>query len=158
MEAFIWINHSKQRRNGRLAYLTLITHYLCASKNETLQNQADSRLLKTFYGGEKNKCDWTKYVLVHKQCQNDLEATGSPLGEDDKVQQLLNGINTQKLDTTFLFMRSSPLLISNFNVAVDSISNFIENIQESFKWPFQQMSGTATGPLDGSRGCGRRNY
>jgi hypothetical protein len=153
-EAYNWIKQSEQRRDGRSAYLALTTHYLGASKNKTLQNQADNCLLKTFYGGEKNKFDWTKYVSLHKRCHNNLKATGPPLGEDDKVRRLLNGINTQKLDTAVLFVQSLPLLMANFDAAVDSISTVVENIRESFQRPFQQILGAATGSPDGGRGCG----
>jgi hypothetical protein len=76
--AFNWIKRSERRRDGRSAYLALTTHYLGASKNEALRNQADNRLLKTHYEGEKNKFDWSKFVSVHKRCHNDLEATGPP--------------------------------------------------------------------------------
>jgi hypothetical protein len=66
-EAFDWIKGSeRRRRNGWAAYIALTTHYLGASKNKTLRNQADTRLLKTFYGGEKNKFDWSRFVSVHK--------------------------------------------------------------------------------------------
>jgi hypothetical protein len=156
-EAFNWIKGSERRRDGRAAYLALTTHYLGASKNETLRNQADSRLLKTFYGGEKNKFDWSRFVSVHKRCHNDLESTGPALGEDDKVRRLLNGITTQKLDTAVLFVRSSPLLMSNFDAAVDSITTVVENIRESSKRPFQQISSAGTDQQDGGRGRGRGN-
>jgi hypothetical protein len=155
-EAFHWIKGSERRRDGRSAYAALTTHYLGASKNEALRNQADTRLMKTFYGGEKNKFDWSKYVSVHKKCHNDLEATGPPLSEDDKVRRLLNGINTQKLDVAVLFVRSSPALMSNFDAAVDSISTVVENIRESFKRPFQQISSAETGPPSEHGGRGRR--
>jgi hypothetical protein len=91
------------------------------------------RLLKTFYGGEHNRFDWSKYVSVHKRCHNDLEATGLPSGEDDKVQQLLNGINTNNLDTAVLFVQSLPQLMSNFDAAVDSITTVVENIKDTSK-------------------------
>jgi hypothetical protein len=103
-EAFHWIKASERRRDGRSAYLALTTHYLGASKNESLRNQADMKLMKTFYGGEKNKFDWSRYVSVHKRCHNDMEATGPSLGEDDKVRRLLNGINTNRLDTAVMFV------------------------------------------------------
>jgi hypothetical protein len=103
-EAFNWIKRSERQRDGCSAYEALTTHYLGASKKEKLCNQADSRLLKTFYGGERNKFDWSKFVSVHKRCHNDLEATGPPLSEDDKVRRLLNGIQTPKLDTAVLFV------------------------------------------------------
>jgi hypothetical protein len=113
--------------------------------------------MKTFYEGEKNKFDWSKFVSVHKKCHNDLASTGPPSGEDDKVRRLLNGINTQKLDTAVLFVRSSPLLMSNFDAAVDSISTVVENIREFSKRPFQQISSTETGQsYGGGRGRGGR--
>ena len=91
-EAFNWIKASERQRDGRSAYLALTTHYLGASKNETLRNQADMKLMKTLYAGKKNKFYWSRYVSVHKRCQ--MEATGPALGEDNKVCRLLNGINT----------------------------------------------------------------
>jgi len=137
-DACHWIKRSQRQHNGRSAYLALTTHYLGASKNETLCNHANSCLLNTFYGGKKIKFDWTKYVAMHKKCHNDLEATGPPLGQDDRVQQLLNGINTQRLNTAVLFLCSSPLLMSNFDATVDSITTMVKNIKESLKRPFSQ--------------------
>ena len=161
-EAFNWIKRSERRRDGRSAYLALTTHYLGASKNETLRNQADTRLMKTFYGGEKNKFDWSKFVSLHKRCHNDLEATGPALSEDDKVRRLLNGINTNKLETAVLFVRSSPHLMSDFDAAVDSITTVVENIRESLKRPFQQISGLESGASasasDGGRVRGGRGF
>jgi hypothetical protein len=159
-EAFNWIKRSERRRDGRLAYLALTTHYLGASKNETLCNQANTRLMKTFYGGEKNKFDWSKFVSLHKRCHNDLKATGPALSEDDKVRRLLNGINTNKLETAVLFVRSSPHLMSDFDAAVDSITTVVENIRESLKPPFQQIYGLESGASasDGGRGRGGRVF
>jgi hypothetical protein len=152
-EAFNWIKRLERRRDGRSAYEALTTHF-GASKIDNLRNQADSRLLKTFYGGERNKFDWSKFVSVHKRCHNNLEATGPPLSEDDKVRRLLNGIQTPKLDTAVLFVRSSPLLMSNFDATVDSISTVVENIRESSKRPFQQVSGAESSYPDTGRGQG----
>jgi hypothetical protein len=134
--------------------LALATHYLGASKNETLRKQADLRLMKTFYGGEKNKFDWYKFVSVHKWCHNDMEATGPPSSEDDKVQHLLNGIDTSKLETAILFVWSSPLLMSNFDATIDSITTVVENIKDSLKRPFQQLSSAETGRTTGGQGRG----
>jgi hypothetical protein len=47
-EAFHWIKRSERRRDGRSAYAALTTHYLGTLKNETLHNQADTRLMQTF--------------------------------------------------------------------------------------------------------------
>jgi hypothetical protein len=154
-EAFNWIKRSERRRDGRSAYLALTTHYLGASKNETLRNQADNRLMKTFFQGEKNKFDWSRFVSVHKRCHNDLEATGPALSEDDKVRRLLNGIHTPKLEMAILFVRSSPQLLSNFDAAVDSITTVVENTRESSKRPFHQISGLESGQHAHAGGCGR---
>jgi hypothetical protein len=48
-------------------------------------NAADNKILNTFYGGEKNRFNWTRYVSVHKECHNDLKTTGTALPEDNKV-------------------------------------------------------------------------
>jgi hypothetical protein len=73
-----------------------------------------------------------------------MEATGPPLSKDDKVRHLLNGINTSKLETAVLFVQSSPLLMSNFDATVDSIITVVENIKDSLKRPFQQISSAET--------------
>jgi hypothetical protein len=155
-DAYNWIKRSERCRDGRSAYLAPTTHYLGASKNETLRNQANTCLMKTFYQGEKNKFDWTRFVAVHKKRHNDLEATGPPLAEDDKVRHLLNGISIQKLDTAVPFVRSLPQLMSNFDASVDSISMVIENICETFKQPFSQVSSATSGQPDDGRGRGNR--
>jgi hypothetical protein len=78
-EAFSWIKRCERRRDGRAAYLALTSHYLGDAKNESLRNAADNKLITTFYGGEKNRFNWTRYVSVHKECHNDLEATGTAM-------------------------------------------------------------------------------
>jgi hypothetical protein len=88
-EAFSWVKRCERRRDGRAAYLALTLHYLGDAKNELLRNAADNTLLTTFYGGEKNRFNWTGYVSVHKECHDDLEATGTAMPEDDKVRRLL---------------------------------------------------------------------
>jgi hypothetical protein len=110
--------------------------------------------MKSFYGGEKNKFDWSRYVSVHKRCHNDLESTGPALSEDDKVRQLLHGINTSQLDTAVLFVRSSPQLMANFDAAVNSITTVVENIRESSKRPVHQISSAKSGHPDSGRGRG----
>jgi hypothetical protein len=84
-EAYSWIKRCEKRRDGRGAYIALTPHYLGDAKNEAIKNAADNRILNTFYKGEKNRFNWTRYVSVHKECHNDLEATGTAMPEDDKV-------------------------------------------------------------------------
>jgi hypothetical protein len=113
-EAFSWIKRCEHCRDGRAAYLALTAHYLGDAKNEALRNAANNMILNTFYSGERNCFNWTRYVTVHKQCHNDLEATGTAMPEDDKVRHLLAGIHTPSLQTAVLFVRSSPALRNNF--------------------------------------------
>jgi uncharacterized membrane protein YgcG len=140
-EAFSWIKRCERRRDGRTAYLALTSHYLGDAKNEALRNAADNKILNTFYGGEKNRFNWTRYVSVHKECHNDLEATGTAMPEDDKVRRLLMGIHTPSLQTAVLFVRSSAALRHNFDAAVDSITTVVETIKDTNKRPFSQVSG-----------------
>jgi hypothetical protein len=96
-DAFSWVKRCKHCRDGCAAYLALTTHYLGDAKNEARQNAADNRFLNTFYGREKNRFNWTRYFLFHKECHNDLEATGTAMPKDDKVWRLLMGIHTPSL-------------------------------------------------------------
>jgi hypothetical protein len=139
-EAFSWIKQCERRRDGQAAYIALTSHYLGDAKNEALRNTADNCILNTFYQGEKNRFNWTRYVSVHKECHNDLEATGTAMPEDDKVRRLLMGIQTQSLQTAVLFVRSSLALRQNFDVAVDSITTVVETIKDTSKRPFSQIS------------------
>ena len=66
-EAFSWVKRCERRRDGCAAYFALTAHYLGDAKNEALRNAADNRILTTFYGGEKNRFNWTRYVAVHKR-------------------------------------------------------------------------------------------
>jgi hypothetical protein len=148
-EAFSWVKRCERRRNGRAAYLALTAHYLGDAKNEALRNAADNRILNTFYGGEKNRFNWTRYVSVHKECHNDLEVTGTAMPEDDKVRRLLMGIQTATLQTAVLFVRSSPALRNDFDAAVDSITTVVETIKDTSKRPFSQISSAETEDTDG---------
>jgi hypothetical protein len=143
-EAFSWIKRCERRRDGRAAYIALTSHYLGDAKNEALRNTADNKILNTFYGGEKNRFNWTRYVSVHKECHNDLEASGTAMPEDNKVRRLLMGIQTATLQTAVLFVRSSPALRGNFDAAVDSITTVVETIKDTSKRPFSQVSSATT--------------
>jgi hypothetical protein len=99
-EAFSWIKRCARRQDGHAAYIALTSHYLGDAKNEALRNAADKKIINTFYGGEKNRFNWTRYILVHKECHNNLEATGTAMPEDNKVRRLLMGIQTPNLQTT----------------------------------------------------------
>jgi hypothetical protein len=143
-EAFSWVKRFERRRDGRAAYIALTAHYLGDAKNEALRKTADNKILNTFYGGEKNRFNWTCYVSVHKECHNDLEATGTAMPEDDKVRRLLMGIHTPSLQTAVLFVRSSPALRNNFDAAVDSITTVVKTIKDTSKRPFSQVSATTT--------------
>lgn len=125
-------------------YNALTSHYLGDAKNKELRNAADNIIPNTFYGGEKNCFNWTQYVSVHKECHNDLEASGTAVPEDDKVRRLLMGIQTPSLQTAVLFVRSSPALRGNFDAAVDSITTVVETIRDSMKRPFSQVSSATT--------------
>jgi hypothetical protein len=131
-----------------LGYLALTAHYLGDAKNEALRNAADNTILTTFYGGEKNRFNWTCYVTVHKQCHNDLEVTGTAMPEDDKVRRLLMGIHTPSLQTAVLFVRSSPALRNNFDAAVDSITTVVETLKDTTKRPFSQVSSATVNDDD----------
>ena len=103
-QAFSWVKRCERRRDGRAAYLALTAHYLGDAKNEALRNATDNKILNTTYGGENNHFNWTRYVSVHNECHNDLEATGTAMPEDDKVRRLLMGIHTPSLQTAVLFV------------------------------------------------------
>jgi hypothetical protein len=103
--------------------------------------------MTTFYGGEKNRFNWTRYVSVHKEYHNDLEATGTAMPEDNKVQRLLMGIQTPSLQTAVLFVRS--VLRNNFDSAVDSITAVVEALKDTAKRPFSQVSSAITDDDDG---------
>jgi hypothetical protein len=151
-EAFSWVKRCERRRDGRAAYIALTAHYLGDAKNEALRNAADNKILNTFYGGEKNRFNWTRYVSVHKECHNDLETTGTAMPEDDKVRRLLMGIHTPTLQTAVLFVRSSPALRNNFDSAVDSITTVVETLKDTGKRPFSQISAAGTEEDDNRNG------
>jgi hypothetical protein len=67
-EAFSWVKRCERCRDGCAAYLALTAHYLGDAKNEALRNVADNKIINTFYGGEKNCFNWTRYVSVQEKC------------------------------------------------------------------------------------------
>ena len=115
-----WIKDYQRRRNGRDAWIAFRTHYRGQSEMETIQVQAEQRLDKLVYRGEKPRYNFETHVSNHRKAHNDfLKASGTPLQETVKVRKLTSSLQTAELKTAKSTIAAIETLRTNFDECVN---------------------------------------
>jgi len=132
-------------------------HYLGPNNVQHMALQARTKLQNTHYTGEKPRWNFEKFVRVQVQQHIVLESLVSygysGIDEPTKVQYLLDGVKTDKLETVRTTILSSALLRSNFNSCVTLMQDYIR--QDKSNQPRVQVAVVRAG-RGGGRGRGGR--
>jgi hypothetical protein len=115
--------------DGRGAFLALHTHYLGANHVNNMASEAESKLAKAMYHGEKRRYNFESYIsALNEQFQilNGLKRYGySGIDEASKVRRLNTGIKTDKLNAPKAQIMASRALQDNFEDAVGLYQDFL---------------------------------
>lgn len=115
-----WIKDFQRRKDGRSAWFAFRSHYRGQSELETIQVQAENRLDRCEYRGEKPRYDFEKHVSNHRRSHNEiLKASGVPLQESAKVRKLLTSIHAPELKAAKATVAAMETLRNNFDECVN---------------------------------------
>jgi len=94
--AWTWIQSFNSARNGRAAWLALITHYEGDAQKDRVKDAAYTAIAQAKYFGDRKKFSFETYVTVHQEAFEDLEQYGQHIPADKRVRDLLQGIKDPK--------------------------------------------------------------
>ena len=98
-----YVKPAQKTRDGRMAYMALYLHFLGRNNVDNMATTAEDKYKSTVYSGEQRRCDFEKYINVHKSRHSIMEGlvkhgyTG--IDQCFKVRYLLDGIKTDKFDS-----------------------------------------------------------
>jgi hypothetical protein len=128
-KSWTYVKPFQRSRDGRGAYRALHTHYLGLNHVNNMANEAESKLARASYDGEKKRYNFESYIsTLNEQFSvlNNLRRFGySGIDEASKVRRLNAGIKTDKLDAPKAQIMSSRDLQENFDAAVGLYQDFI---------------------------------
>jgi hypothetical protein len=127
-------NHISQfntARNGRSAWMSLLTYYEGAHYQQHLREVAFSKMQNTFYRGETARFTFEKFVNVHKQCHKMLQDAqynnGLGMDNETKVQYFRNGIKVEAGIEVALSNARSQAQYQDFGALISMLSAEVDH-------------------------------
>lgn len=80
--AWTWMRSFNRTRNGRAAWLALLTHFEGDAQRDRAKDAAYAAISNAKYYGEKKRFSFETYVTIHQEAYEDLEQYGEPISED----------------------------------------------------------------------------
>ena len=132
-ECWTYIRSAQRARNGRAAYWQLYNHFLGPNNVDNMATEAETRLDKTIYTGEKKRWNFERYVRTHVEQHTILEGLTefgyAGIDERSKVRRLVDGIKCTDLDSVKTRIMSDPALRQSFDQCVTLYKDFIKQRQ-----------------------------
>ena len=148
-----YIQPARAAKDGRRGFKLLHDHYLGPNNVQHMALQARTKLQNAVYNGEKARWNFEKFIRVHYQQHHILQGLVpygySGLDEPTKVQYLLDGVKTDKLETVKVNIISSASLRSDFAKCVTLMQDYIR--QDKNSQPKVQIA-TVTAGKGGTKG------
>ena len=128
-ESWTHVRGAQRTRDGRLAFISLKSHYL-GRNNVDLQSAAAERILQqTTCAGEKRRWNFEKCSRLHKTQHIILEGLQefgcSGIDARSKVRHLLGGVKTFELDSAKTQIMASTDLRSDFDGCASLYKDYI---------------------------------
>ena len=147
-----YIQPARAAKDGRRGFKLLHDHDLGPNNVQHMASQARNKLQNAVYNGEKARWNFEKFIRVHYQQHNVLQGLVpygySGLDEPTKVQYLLDGVKTDKLETVKVTIISSASLRSNFANCVTLMQDYIR--QDKSNQPKLQIASVKAGTKKGA--------
>ena len=134
-----YVKPAQKTRDGRMAFMGLYQHFLGPNDVDNMATMAEDKLKSTVYNGEQRRCDFAKYINVHKSQHSIMEGlvehgyTG--IDPRSKVRYLLDGIKTDKFDSVKTRIMSDATLRNDFDSCVTLYQDFIKQTTKSRTTP-----------------------
>jgi hypothetical protein len=154
-----YIQPAKKAKDGRTAMQLLHNHYLGPNNVQFMATKARTTLERTHYSGERaQRWNFEKFINVHYEQHAIL--TGlvtygySGIDEPTKVQYLLDGVKTDKLESVRTNILASAPLRSDLGRCVTLMQDYIR--QDKTNQPRYQVAAVRAGRGGrAGRGSGR---
>jgi hypothetical protein len=160
-KCWTYVKPFQRARDGRGAFLALHTHYLGANHVNNMASEAESKLAKAMYHGEKRRYNFESYIsALNEQFQilNGLKRYGySGIDGASKVRRLNTGIKTDKLHAPKAQIMARRALQDNFEDAVGLYQDFISQSRTQNDNDNINVSGFEGGGGTGNGGKGGGN-
>jgi hypothetical protein len=153
--AWTWIRAFNNTRNGRQAWISLITHFEGDVQRDRVKDHAYSSIAATRYYGDRKKFSFMIYVTIHQDAYTDLEQYGEIISEEKRVRNLLVGIkdNSPAANAAKGTILATPTLRTSFANAVAHLATMLQ-LSQSYQ-DNRNVSGVATSKTGGGEGRGQ---
>jgi len=120
--AWTWIRSFNSARDGRAAWLALITHYKGDAQKDRVKDAAYAAIAQAKYFRDRKKLSFETYVTIHQEAYEDLEQYGQQIPADKRVRDLLQGIKDPKANAAKETVLATATLRNEFSAAVSHLA------------------------------------
>ena len=112
INAFVYIKQRKATKDGPVVFFNI--HKLFLGPDHVVRQSADAegKLQKTYYDGERKTWDWDKYFALHKEQHAIMESLTdygySGMDYGTKVCHFLQGVKSSELDAAVNVFCTQP--------------------------------------------------
>jgi hypothetical protein len=154
--AWTWMRSFNATRNGRQAWLALVSHFEADAQRDKVKDHAYAAIAAAKYYGEKKRFIFETYVAIHQDANADLEQYGEVISEEKRVRDLLSNIkdNSAAANAAKGTILATPTLRNNFSNAVAHLSTTLQ-LGQSLQENNRNISSTNTNKGGVGRGGGR---
>lgn len=139
--AWAFIKSFERSKDGRAAVLALKNQAEGNASEQTRKAEAYKTLQTLQYSGKAKKVSYDNYVEKLQFAFTELLDCGEEMSESRKVNHLLRGIKSDRLNAAFAHITGTPILLNDFNQANAYIKSMMA-----------QMSSFETGDQLDNRG------
>jgi hypothetical protein len=116
--AWSWVSAHARSCNGRVAWLTLHSHYLGPTNQSKIMNKAKGDLENKFCG-ERRNFSFERFAEIYQQAHTDLDKFGEPLTKTAKVRKFLNRVKALLLESAIATVCATTALSNGFEATVN---------------------------------------
>jgi hypothetical protein len=149
-----WIKRLEAQEDGRSAYFQIRDHFVGASYSESILDDANNRILNTFYDGKSRNFTFEDYCTRLKGAYTDLYNHGEPKEHTAQVREFLRGIRDPRLDNAVKVVKGHPdTLGATMDAAIAYMQLFVDpNEKERTKPGTRTISEVNQDGGDGANG------
>ena len=119
---YYYVKAFEATRNGRGAWLALMSHYEGRAFRENSINEAYSTIENSCYIGETQNFSFEQYITLYQGAYTTLEEYNENVNEEKRVCDFLRNINCNKLASAVNVVRATERFASNFTETANFLS------------------------------------
>jgi len=129
--AWSWISEFQGNRDGQDTWKSLVAYYEGDAMQTRSKQECYNAISKANYQGTKRNFNFSAYVAIHQQVNQDLICLGEPFPENKKVRDFLQGITGPQCSNIKLNILSNPTFMNNFAQTINYMASAIDMITKN---------------------------